>query len=180
MATKVARGKALVAKLRADPKTRDAEALAAWIGRRKRFKKAGLSTREAGAMAGAKGATDLLRKSRKLPDKSGGSRKDDDDPFKEDYGPNEKKSKEDQQRERYEERMLRAMEKAERSRLFSAIRDAGGLQTRADLREEYADIPNTYKRRDGLPGDEMADHLATYFPEFGIESERDLIDFLAA
>lgn len=37
---KVARGKALVAKLRADPEVRDAEALAAYLGRKKKLKQA--------------------------------------------------------------------------------------------------------------------------------------------
>lgn len=104
----------------------------------------------------------------------------DDDPFAEDYGANEPKSKEERQRQRYEEKLIRQQEKAERSRLRNVILDQGGLQTRDDLREEYAGIPNTLKRRDGLPGDQMADYLKTYYAEFGIEDERDLIDFLAA
>lgn len=92
----------------------------------------------------------------------------------------EVKSKEDKKRERYESQQIRALEKAERSRLNSALMEAGGLKTRADLREEYAGIPNTFKRKDGLAGDEMAEYLGMYYPEFGIEDERDLIDFLAA
>lgn len=105
---------------------------------------------------------------------------DDDDPFAEDYGDNEPISKEDAEREKYEARLLRDLEKAERGRVYSAVIEAGGLQTRDDLREEYSEIPNTFKRRDGLPGDEMAEYLSMYYPEFGIEDERDLIDFLAA
>lgn len=104
----------------------------------------------------------------------------DDDPFAEDYGANEPESKEERQRQRYEEKLVRQQEKAERSRLRNIVLDAGGLQTRDDLREEYRGIPNTLKRRDGLAGDEMADYLKTYYAEFGIEDERDLIDFLAA
>lgn len=58
--------------------------------------------------------------------------------------------------------------------------DAGGIATHADqLREEYRSIPNTYKRRDGLPGDEMAEYLAMYHPELGIETENDLIEVLS-
>lgn len=49
------RGKALVAKLRADPKTVDAEALAAWIGRTKRLRAAGVPAKKAKALAGKKG-----------------------------------------------------------------------------------------------------------------------------
>lgn len=45
--TSVARGKTLVAKLRANPKVRDPEALAAWLGRVKRLKRGGLSTKAA-------------------------------------------------------------------------------------------------------------------------------------
>ncbi len=72
------------------------------------------------------------------------------------------------------------MEKAERSRLREVILEGGGLKTRDELRNEYSQIPNVYKRKDGTAGDEMAEYLATYYPEFGIEDERDLIDYLAA
>jgi hypothetical protein len=101
-----------------------------------------------------------------------------DDPFAEDYGPGEEETDEEREEREYEEKMLRDMEKAERSRLYGAVMEAGGLQTRDDLREEYREIPNTFKRRDGMPGDEMADHLAVHYPEFGIQDERDLVDFL--
>jgi len=192
---KVARGKALVAKLRAQAGVRDPEALAAYLGRFKRARKAGKSV--AAATKAAKGGSSSGEK------KSGGAladrvrqgsgpakpeRKksviakpaDDDDPFAEDYGENETKSKEDLQRERIEAKLLRDMERADRSKLYKAIHDQGGLKTRAALREEYAGIPNTFKRKDGMAGDEMADHLAIHYPELGIESERDLIDYLAA
>jgi hypothetical protein len=78
-----------------------------------------------------------------------------------------------------EAKLLRDMERADRAKLYKAIMDQGGLKSRAELREEYAGIPNTYKRKDGLAGDELADHLAICYPELGIESERDLIDYLA-
>jgi hypothetical protein len=107
---------------------------------------------------------------------------DDDDPFAEDYyGEDEdEQTDEERQQEKYEAQIVRELEREERSRVYSIVQEAGGLQTRDDLREEYREIPNTFKRRDGLPGDEMAEYLATYYPEFGIEDERDLIDFLAA
>lgn len=54
MATKVLRGKRLVASLKRQPRVRDAEALAAWIGRFKAAKKRGLSTSAAKAAAGGK------------------------------------------------------------------------------------------------------------------------------
>ena len=49
---KVVRGKALVAKLRAQAGVRDAEALAAYLGRFKKARKAGMSTAKAKAAAG--------------------------------------------------------------------------------------------------------------------------------
>ncbi len=198
MARGVVRGKALVAKLRANPEVRDAEALAAHLGRYRKLRKAGRSVEEAtkalkeaaGSSSGPKKSADSLvdrvrngaspkPKKRgsvlaKKPDLS------DDDPFAEDFGEDEPKSKEDRQRELLEARLIRDMERADRRKVYRAIQDQGGLKTRDDLREEYAGIPNTYKRRDGLPGDEMADHLARYYPELGIESENDLIDYLAA
>lgn len=79
-----------------------------------------------------------------------------------------------------EDKIIADMEKAERSRTFKAVQEFGGLKTNDDLREEYAGIPNTYKRKDGMAGDDMADHLAQFYPELGIESERDLIDFLVS
>lgn len=54
MASGPAKGKALVAKLRSDPKTRDAEALAGWIGRYKKARKAGKSVAEAKQVAKGK------------------------------------------------------------------------------------------------------------------------------
>ncbi len=101
-------------------------------------------------------------------------------PFDEDWGKNEKPTEEEAQRARLEAKLVREAEKAERSRLYQVIMEQGGLKTRADLREEYAEVPNTYKRKDGLAGDELADYLKTYYAEFDIEDERDLLQRLAA
>jgi hypothetical protein len=173
----VARGKALVAKLRRQPGVRDAEALAAWLGRFKKARKAGKSVAEAKAAANGSGDknTKTKPKSDAPPQKKKGWFLDDEDDFED-----EPQSKEDKQREKYEAKQIAALEKAERSRVHSVVMEAGGLKTRADLREEYRGIPNTFKRKDGLPGDEMADYFSRFYPEFGIEDERDLIDFLAA
>jgi hypothetical protein len=192
----VARGKALVAKLRADPDVRDAEALAAHLGRFRKARKAGLSVKAAMKAAGGKSGdrkttskspgglasriSSEKPKSEKPEKKSVFAKKpafDDDDPFAEDYGDAIEQTKEDKQRGRYEEKMLRALEKQERSRLYEVFMEQGGIQTRDDLREEYREIPNSLKRKDGLPGDEMADYLKTYYPEFGIEDENDLLDY---
>lgn len=108
------------------------------------------------------------------------SKRDVGDPFNEDYGPNEQKSAEDRRRERQEAQLIQRLEREERSKLHTIIRDAGGIQTRDDLREEYRQIPNTFKRRDGMPGDEMAEYLSMYYPELDIDSENDLLDFFAA
>lgn len=162
---KVARGKALVAKLRADPKVRDAEALAAELGRRKKLRQAAKKAKE------------------KIKDGIGKVSKtnipDDDDPFAEDFG-DDPLSEEELAQQKYEAKILRDIEKDERSRLHSIVHETGGLKTRDSLREEYSEIPNTFKRKDGLPGDEMAEYLSSYYPEFGIEDERDLIDYLAS
>jgi hypothetical protein len=97
----------------------------------------------------------------------------------EDTGDGGLSAEEERKRRSYEKRELRKMEKAERSLLRQIILDASGIRTRDDLREEYRSIPNCYKRRDGLPGDEMAEYLSAHHPELGIHSERDLIDALA-
>lgn len=103
------------------------------------------------------------------------------DPFAEDYGDDddEEVSEEDRNWERYEKRVLRQMERAERSRIRRIILDEDGIRTRDDLREEYRSVPNVYKRKDGRSGDEMAQYLSEHHPEFGIEDERDLIDVLS-
>ena len=161
MARSIARGKALVAKLRKDPKVRDAEALAAWIGRVKKYKKAGLSTSAAMKAANERGRSEKTSALKELADEGG----------------KEQETKEERQARKYEEKQIRAMEKAQTSALYNAIMENGGIKTSDTLREEYRNIPNTFIRTDGLPGDEMADMLATYYPELGIESENDLIDF---
>ncbi len=101
-----------------------------------------------------------------------------DDPFNEDWG-QEEPTREEKWNQRYETTVMNQMEAMERGDLFDVIMEAGGIQTRDALREEYRGIPNTFKRRDGLPGDEMAEYLATYYPELGVQDERDLIDMLS-
>lgn len=64
MATKVARGKALVVKLRRQPGVVDAEALAAWAGRRKKLIKLGISPKKAGTLANKPGGTKSARQQR--------------------------------------------------------------------------------------------------------------------
>lgn len=85
----------------------------------------------------------------------------------------------EEERRRYEKSVLRQAEKITTS-LYRAIIDAGGLQTNPALREEYRQIPNTFKRKDGLPGDVMAEYLSTHHPGFGVKDERSLIDVLRA
>ncbi len=191
----VARGKALVAKLRAQAGVRDPEALAAYLGRFKQARRAGRSVAEARKVARgeapaktkpAGGLADRVR-SGAPPKPAEDERKKRlaeaadliGDPFGEDFGDNETLSVEDKRRKREEERLLREMEKADRAALTSAIMDQGGIQTRPDLAEEYRAIPNTFKRKDGMPGDEMADYLAMYYPELGIETENDLLVYFS-
>lgn len=195
MARKVARGKALVAQLRARADVRDPEALAAWLGRFKAARKAGKSVAAATAAAKAgkdsnsanggesKGDTSAPQAERKpeSTDAPGSALDEDDpfdDPFNEDWGEDEDaETPEDRERAQYEAKLLREMKRDEIKALSSAILDAGGIQTRADLREEYREIPNHYKRRDGLAGDVMAEYLGVHHPELGIETENDLLDF---
>lgn len=91
----------------------------------------------------------------------------------------EPQSDEDKEREKHEAKVLREMEYNERGRLHDIVLAEGGIRTSDALREEYRQIPNTYKRRDGMAGDDMAAILAESHPEFGIESENDLLDFFA-
>lgn len=111
--------------------------------------------------------------------------KDDDDSWLiddafDDDDDDEPKSKEDREREKYEASVLREMEYNERGRLHDIIlNEYGGIKTPDSLREEYRQIPNNVKRRDGFTGDDVAAMIANDYPEFGIESERDLIDFYA-
>jgi hypothetical protein len=107
-------------------------------------------------------------------------RLDDDDPFADDpFAEPEGETEQEREQRLYEETVLREMQDQERSRLYEVIQSLGGIKTRDDLREEYRNIPNTFKRRDGLAGDDMAQHLAENYPEFGIESEYDLLEFFA-
>lgn len=226
-----AKGKALVAKLRKDPEVRDADALAAWLGRRKAYKKMGVPSKMAGSLANSPGGKEGAKQfsespagkaaraqagSQNKPSGSGRMRglaarlvserdsaegrereqrrssatsnrprmvggfdiDDDDDDM--DYGPSESARQGPSAEQRYQDREIRAAQQRERGRAFRAIMEQGGLKTNTALSEEYRGIPNTYKRKDGMAGDEMADHLARFYPELGIESERDLIDFFAA
>ena len=172
----VARGKALVAKLRADPKVRDAEALAAWIGRRKKRKKLG-------AKVGGGSLADRIRASKapaKAERKSPLAKKPviDDDPFADDpFDEPDTETPEERKRRKMEAAILRKMQAEDRRNLYRAIHDQGGIKPRTDLREEYRQIPNNFKRKDGLTGDEMAEHLCSHHAELGICSERDLIDY---
>lgn len=87
---------------------------------------------------------------------------------------------ESQQREREESRMRREMAKAESSALYRAIMDQGGISLSSeDVREEYRSVPKSYRRKDGLPGDVVAEHLASNHPEFGITDENSLLQYFA-
>ncbi|MDP8952137.1 MAG: hypothetical protein M3N18_07870 [Actinomycetota bacterium] len=158
--SKVARGKALVAQLRARADVKDPEALAAWLGKVKQLRKGGLSARRAMQVASD---PKERQKSSALADiaAEGGA----------------EETQDERRQRKYEEAQVRAMEKQETTTLYRAIMENGGIRTSDELREEYKNIPNTFIRKDGMAGDEMADMLASYYPELGIESESDLIDF---
>lgn len=100
----------------------------------------------------------------------------DDDPFAEDYD-DEPETDEEREQRLYEERVLKETQYNETSRLLEVILTEGGIRTSDALREEYRAIPNVYKRRDGMAGDDMALVLSDAYPEFGIHSERDLLEF---
>lgn len=100
-----------------------------------------------------------------------------DDPLAGDYDPGDEVSSEDQKRKRYEKRVLREGKKDTPS-LYQVIMAEGGLRSGNDLKEEHREIPLCYRNGNGLALDEMADHLARHHPEFGIRTERDLIDAL--
>lgn len=162
MARTAARGKALVAKLRANPKVRDAEALAAWLGRVKKLRHGGMSLDAARKNAGSPGAIK----------KQGGLNE-----LAAEGGP-EEKSEEQKAQEKMERQLLEQLEKADTKKLFGAIMEQGGIRPSSDdLAEEYRSIPKSYRRKDGMPGDQMADYLKTYYPELGVEDENDLLDF---
>jgi hypothetical protein len=82
--------------------------------------------------------------------------------------------------EQYEARVKAADVSAETSDLFRYVIDNGGIRPSSDdLGEEYREIPNAYRRCDGLRGDEMADQHASDRLGLGIRSERDLLEFFA-
>jgi hypothetical protein len=85
---------------------------------------------------------------------------------------------EDRERRRYQQQVLREAKEAGTS-LYQAVMEAGGIKMRDDLREEERAIPLAYRKSDGLPGDEMSDHLRRHHPELGITTERELIDALS-
>ena len=172
MATKTYRGKALVAKLRKQAGVRDAEALAAWIGRFKKARKAGMSVEAAQKAARGGKKKRVISQAEKAR-----AEYDPDDPFAEDYGSDGEETLEQRRQRKMEEAILRKMEQEDRSKLFNAIMEQGGLKTNPQLREEYRQIPNNLKRKDGISGDQLADYLATYYAELGIRDERDLIDY---
>lgn len=86
-----------------------------------------------------------------------------------------------EEQDRYERRVRDEFISAETRDLFTFVIENGGIRpSTPDLREEYREIPKNYRRKDGMPGDEMAELLATHRPELRIESERDLLEFFAA
>lgn len=86
-----------------------------------------------------------------------------------------------EEEQRFHERARREFEAAETSALYSEVMALGGIRpSSANLAEEYRNVPPCYRRPDGMPGDEMAEHLATNRPEFGIGSESELLEFFAA
>lgn len=186
-------GSTLMRILRANKKVRNPEALGGWIASRKRGGTGRSSGGSSGGSSGksrkvgAGGLADRVRageapekKERRSVIAKRPALDPDDDPFGEDYGPEEEKTPEQKAQERMEQALIRKMEKEDRARVYAIIVEQGGLKTRPELREEYAAVPNVYKRRDGMDGDELADVLARNYPELGIESENDLLDFLAA
>jgi hypothetical protein len=88
--------------------------------------------------------------------------------------------REEIEREKYEKRILEQMQRDDASKLYGAIMAQGGIRVSTeDLREEYRNIPKSYRRPDGLPGDQMAEHLATHLPELGITSENELLAYFS-
>lgn len=101
----------------------------------------------------------------------------DDDPFAEDFGDDDEETEEERYEREESARLVEALEREERSRLYQIIISNGGIKTNPALAEEYRGIPNTFKRKDGFSGDDIAALLANHYPEFGIESEDDLIQY---
>lgn len=92
----------------------------------------------------------------------------------------ERPDPEEIRKQRAEARIVAEMERADTSKLYAAILEQGGIRpSTADLAEEYRAIPPSYRRPDGMAGDEMAEHLSVHMPELGIRDERDLLAFFA-
>jgi hypothetical protein len=85
---------------------------------------------------------------------------------------------EDEEREKeHQARIIRGLDKEERSSFYQAIMELGGIKTHDnELREEYRAIPNAYKSKNGLAGDVIANLLAQHHPQFGVADERSLMD----
>lgn len=86
----------------------------------------------------------------------------------------------DEKAARWQARELREAEASEPSVFDIVVTEAGGLKAHDDddLRGEYSEIPPVFRRKDGLPGDELADYLAAHHPGLGVRDERDLIELL--
>lgn len=92
----------------------------------------------------------------------------------------ERPDPEDLRKQRAEARILAEMQRADTSKLYAAVLEQGGIRpSTADLAEEYRAIPPSYRRPDGMAGDQMAEHLSVHMPELGIREERDLLAFFA-
>lgn len=88
----------------------------------------------------------------------------------------------EEQIEKYERGVIREAKKERDDRsLYQIIIEQGGIKPPSENGsvEEYKEIPNCYKRKNGLAGDEMADYLGAYHPQFGIYRENDLIEYFA-
>lgn len=92
----------------------------------------------------------------------------------------ERPDPEEMRKQRAEARIVAEMERADTSKLYAAILEQGGIRpSTPDLAEEYRAIPPSYRRPDGMAGDQMAEHLSVHMPELGIQDERDLLAFFA-
>lgn len=75
-------------------------------------------------------------------------------------------------------RILRKLEEAAASDLYAEVMAQGGIRpSTPDLREEYRAVPPSYRRPDGMPGDQMAEHLQANRPELGVTDENSLLAF---
>lgn len=66
--------------------------------------------------------------------------------------------------------------------LFAYVMTYGGIRPSTDdLAAEYAEnVPPSYRRRDGMRGDELADQIRRDRPEYRIENENDLLEYFGA